>query len=59
MKNPTKKFIGKTWVGWLNIILLQWLFVRLSYGDKWRLLTGIIPMTGWNTSYRYVFRKTK
>ena len=54
MKYPKRKFLGKTWVGWLNILILQWFFIRLAYGDKWRILKWIYPMTGWFTDFKYV-----
>jgi hypothetical protein len=59
MKNPTKLFFDKTWVGWLNVIILQWLFIRLSYGGEWKILKVIIPGTGWFSDYMYVGRKCK
>lgn len=54
MINPKRKFLGFTWVGWLNILLFQWLFVRLAYGDRWRVLKWILPLTGWWSDYRYI-----
>lgn len=51
-----------TWLGWLNWLVLQWLFVRLArvrdddgriVGYQW--LVGVLPMTGWVDEYRYVF----
>lgn len=51
---PTSTIFGFTWVGWLNILVLQWFFVRLSYGDRWRILKWILPMTGWLSPYVYV-----
>lgn len=56
MKTPTKKLFSFTWVGWLNVILLQWLFVRLAYNDKgrWFLFLGIVPLTGWSNDYKYI-----
>lgn len=29
MKRPTKRFLGLTWLGWVNFLIFQWLFVRL------------------------------
>ena len=54
MQNPKRVFLGKTWVGWLNIMILQWFFIRLGYGEKWRLLRWIVPCTGWWSDYVYV-----
>lgn len=59
MKNPSKSFLGYTWVGWLNIVVLQWFFVRLGYGDKWTILKGIVPLTGWWSDYIKVFQLQK
>lgn len=28
---PLRRFRGLTWVGWLNRLVLRWLFVRLAY----------------------------
>lgn len=28
---PMRRFLGLTWVGWLNYLVLRWLFVRLAY----------------------------
>jgi hypothetical protein len=51
IKSPRKTFLGFTWVGWLNIIILQWFFIRLSYCvyplKNWRIIFGIYPLTGW------------
>lgn len=52
------RLFSYTWVGWLNILLLQWLFVRLYYvidsNDQMKsygILLPIIPFTGWYTNY--------
>jgi hypothetical protein len=57
MRNPQKFFLGKTWVGWLNRIILQWFFVRLGYGNQWRLMWGIVPLTGWWSDYWRIGRR--
>lgn len=51
-----------TWVGWLNVLVLQWPGVRLAYRREgwysWRkragitrthysLMLGVVPLTGW------------
>jgi len=56
-----------TWLGALNALLLQWAFVRLvrvvaasdgrTLGYKW--LTGVVPLTGWWSDYRYVRGPTR
>lgn len=50
-----------TWVGWLNIILFQWVFVRLyrswGCGDEYGKVIAygffypILPLTGWTTDF--------
>lgn len=30
-----KKVLGMTILGWINILILQWLFIRLSYHLVW------------------------
>ena len=52
---------GFSWVGWLNIIVLQWFFVRLWYDDDghYGWYRGIIPTTGWNSNYRHWSKKTR
>jgi hypothetical protein len=47
VKNPSKYFFGLTWLGWLNMLLLQLLGLRLAYGDRWRLIYGVLPLVGW------------
>ncbi len=57
MKNPKRKLFGHTWVGWLNILIIQLFFIRLSYGDKWTIIWGILPFTGWWSNYIYVYKR--
>lgn len=52
------KLLNYTWIGWLNIIVLQWLFVRFYYAENeqgriegWGLLFPIVPLTGWWNDY--------
>lgn len=53
-------------VKWLNVLLLQWLFIRLfanvedddtvtALGFYW----GAVPLTGWWGPYRYVTKNRK
>lgn len=66
MNYPTKTFWGLTWVGWLNTLLLQWLFVRLQgvideidrpsggrliVRNYWTLIFPVVPLTGWWSDY--------
>ena len=50
-----------TLLGFVNRVVFQWFFIRLARqldkNDKqigWTWLTGVVPMTGWNTDYRYI-----
>lgn len=49
-----------TWVYYINYYLLQWLFIRLGriVENKktigFRILYGIIPMTGWTSDYKVI-----
>lgn len=59
-----RKYFGYTVVGWLNMIVLQWFFVRLEYGyyksrtdliTSLRLRYFVMPLTGWrHCSYLYI-----
>jgi len=57
-----RKILGYSWIGWLNIILLQWLFIRLQVNIdndtneivKFRIIGPIFPLTGWNSPYTWV-----
>ncbi len=55
------KWFGMSWVGWVNRLFLQWLFIRLAYkednkGRKYDfgIMRGVWPTTGWNTPYRFL-----
>ena len=61
IRPPRREWRGLTGVGWLNVLVLQWAFVRLSYTVDvdpfgWRLLRWVVPCTGWHSRYRYVGR---
>lgn len=52
------KLFGYSWVGWLNIIILQWFFIRLYYSvneqnsiECYGFLFPIVPLTGWWSDY--------
>lgn len=30
MRKPERKFLGLTWVGWLNFVVLQWFGIRYA-----------------------------
>lgn len=60
--NINDRVLGHTKVGWLNILLLQWLCFRLvmHYDDQTGEVTRlkrsqlILPGTGWFSSYIYL-----
>lgn len=58
MNKPKSKLFGENWVGWLNILILQWFFVRLYYTEckktKWGLLKKVVPLTGWWNEFVYI-----
>lgn len=55
MNYPTRKYLGKTWVGWLNIAILQWIGVRLGGAFEadgetfahWIAMWPVLPLSGW------------
>jgi hypothetical protein len=52
MKLPRHRFLGFTWPDWLNLIVLQWFFVRLGYLYRYELCVGLMPLAGWRTAHR-------
>ena len=55
-----RRVLGYTLVGWLNILVLQWFWVRLAghtehrpdgIYEGWCLLYGCAPVTGWFSDY--------
>lgn len=61
-QDKIKRVNKRTWLGWLNIIVLQWFFIRLARNFRDDELTGfsviglILPMTGWGLPYAYIFK---
>lgn len=59
------KLVGnKSWVGILNILLIQWFFIRLEVclDDGWNrniigfnILGFVVPVSGWRTTGDYIF----
>jgi hypothetical protein len=52
------KLFGYSWIGWLNIVILQWFFVRLFYSENeqgnienYGFIFPIVPLTGWWGDY--------
>jgi hypothetical protein len=56
-----------TWVGYLNFIILQWLFIRLGYyhkkitepyytkyEKKYKIAWRVVPLTGWWSDFVYL-----
>lgn len=45
-------FLGHSWVWWLNVLVLQWLCVRLACAKPRRVcaVAGTLPLTGWQWS---------
>jgi len=50
------RFLGLTWVGWLNVVILQWLFFRMTTGQRivnkrwvhcFGLVLFVLPLSGW------------
>ena len=58
-----KRFLGYTILGWTNLLILQWFFVRLQATmDEdynvigWKIIGLIVPGSGWWTQYVWVKR---
>ena len=53
-----------TWLKFINVFILQWLFVRLQKTVdvesgkivKWQIIGLIVPCTGWFNNYIWVRR---
>jgi hypothetical protein len=55
---------GYSWIGILNILLLQWFFVRLQATadkdmniTKFEIIGPIVPMTGWWSKYVWLSKR--
>ena len=53
----------RSWLGALNFLVLQWLFIRLQETvddngahEKWNVIGFIVPVTGWWNRYWYIWR---
>jgi len=60
-----RTFLGDTWVGWLNLLVVQWLFFRIYWNTEpdgevlgWGILGPVLPVSGW-FGLRYIPRKPK
>lgn len=60
MKQPKPVFRGYSWLGILNMLLLQWFFIRLQLTcDKgeivsWKIIGPVVPLTGWWSKYIFL-----
>ncbi len=62
MKYPLKKFLGKSWLWYLNFFILQWLFIRLGIIlnndnttiSKFSIIKYPYPLTGWWSNYKWI-----
>ena len=55
-----KKIFGKYLIHWLNLLLLQWFFIRLWRNDNWTqfgVFVFLLPLAGWRKRYRVLGRK--
>jgi hypothetical protein len=60
-----KKFLGLSWLGWLNFLVVQWFCVRIArqYDAEtntaigWGLVYFVLPLTGWWSSYKFLWEK--
>lgn len=59
MKRPTRKVLGMTWLGWVNVLVFQWFCVRLvleidgtddSTIVGFGVTVGCLPFTGYKWS---------
>lgn len=57
------KYLGRTWVGWLNTLLFQWFFFRLEVSvdnqldmnmEAFNIIYWIVPLTGWTDPYKTI-----
>ena len=52
MKAPSKRILGYSWIGILNMLFLQWFFIRLELNvnngivTQFNIIFPIIPLTG-------------
>jgi len=55
MKKPKKLLYGRTWLGWLNFLLLRWFFIRLAY-VKHRIRTNLGNYYKQEITWSIIFR---
>jgi hypothetical protein len=60
MKQPQPILFGYSWLGILNMAILQWLFIRLQAtvenGQivKFKVIGPVVPLTGWWSPYVFL-----
>lgn len=58
MDYPKRSLFGLTWVGWINLLVLQWFCIRLGYGGAtWQVVRWVVPMSGWWSKYQFITRR--
>ena len=57
-----RNILGYSWVGIINIVILQWMFVRLRVTTdsaenirKLDIIGPILPLTGWRSDYVWLW----
>lgn len=60
-----RKFLGLTWLGWLNFVIIQWFFIRIgeyvtidietkdniTTDNTFCIIYFVLPLTGWWSDY--------
>jgi hypothetical protein len=60
-----RRFLGYSWVGWLNMLVLQWWLICLQVAlcaktgksVRWKLIGPLVPLTGWWSPYVWLWRR--
>ena len=64
-EDDNKPMLNITWLHFVNVIFFQWFFVRLARlvntdthkTEGYKFIYWIVPTTGWDSDYKYIFRK--
>ncbi len=51
-------WLGRTPLGLLNFLVLQWFGVRVKHDPYWRLDRWIWPLTGWWSQHSWIARRS-
>jgi hypothetical protein len=58
-----REIFGGTVLWWINFLIVQWLFTRLTHTGQYRhirLMRLVLPLTGWWSNYIFIIpRKVK